>query len=98
MGLLSFSAITLPLIGTLMLAFILISVHERFKEDRAIDQSVIDQMNKEQVLGVIAIIFIATGWALSTLQEFEYYYTDKRQEAILKYIVKHRSEKRKRRH
>jgi hypothetical protein len=84
---LRFAASTLDITGTLMISFVLLSVHEKFKQEREIDQAVIDEMNNEQIVVLIALILISLSWALIVIAEFQDVYKKKRRESFEKIVL-----------
>jgi hypothetical protein len=70
MGWLSLASKTLTIVAYLMTSFVLLSVNQKIKQERVIDQTVIDQMNLEQGVVIFAIILAALAWSLDFLQEF----------------------------
>lgn len=84
---LGFASSTLNTAGTLMISFVLLSVHEKLKEEREIDQSVIDELNKEQIVVVVALILIALAWALLVISEFREVYDRRKLEAVKSLVV-----------
>ena len=87
MTVLKFAAATLQVAGTLMISFVLLSVHQKFKQDKQIDQAVVDEMNKEQTVVVVALILIALGWALLVIGEFREVFDKRRQHSVEKLIL-----------
>jgi hypothetical protein len=68
---------TLDTVGTLLLSFVLFSLHNKFKIEREIDDSVLQEMENEQIVVVIALVFFALSWVLSVIEEFEESYRHK---------------------
>ena len=77
MSALSFIGMSFQTIGSLMLTFVLMSLHKKFKEERAIDETVIDEMDREQTMTVLALIFISLGWVIQIINEFRGIYHNK---------------------
>ncbi|MDA2936397.1 hypothetical protein MYX06_04235 [Patescibacteria group bacterium AH-259-L05] len=50
--------------GKIMVAFTAIMVHHRFWKEHKIDEFVFKTMRKEQIIGIIGIIFILIGFFL----------------------------------
>ena len=55
---------TLDIIGKLMLGFTVIMVHYRVRKEHKIDERVFGAMRREQVVGIIGMIFIAISYFL----------------------------------
>lgn len=68
---LRFISKSLDTIGTLMLSFVLFSVHDKFKTEKSIDAEVIAEMENEQIVVIIALFIFALSWVLSVIEEFE---------------------------
>ena len=71
MGWLSLTSKTLTIVAYLMTSFVLLSLHQKIKEEKEIDQAVIDQMEIEQGVVISAIVIVALAWALDFLEEFK---------------------------
>ena len=54
--------ITLDVIGTILIAYTVLRVHTRAREERAIDSRVINEMKKERATSIVGIVFIVTGY------------------------------------
>lgn len=83
---LTFSAASLNIVGTLMLTFVLGSVHQKFKEEREIDQAVIEEMNREQIVVLVALILISLAWAVTVIAEFQDTW-DRKRDSVVRHIV-----------
>lgn len=51
-------------VGKLMIAFTAVMVHHRFLKEHKVDEFVFKTMKKEQIIGIIGIIFILIGFFL----------------------------------
>lgn len=51
-------------IGKIMIAFTAITVHYRFWKEHKVDELVFKSMKREQLIGIIGIIFILIGFFL----------------------------------
>ena len=60
----SFLSETIELIGHLLIAYTVIMVHYRFRKEHRIDQRVFLAMRREQVVGIIGVVFMLTGYFL----------------------------------
>jgi len=60
----AFIGLTLDVIGKILVAYTALRVHHRFWREHKIDEKVFSAMHKEQVVGMIGIIFIITGYIL----------------------------------
>ncbi|PJE75763.1 hypothetical protein COV04_02340 [Candidatus Uhrbacteria bacterium CG10_big_fil_rev_8_21_14_0_10_48_11] len=54
--------ITLDVIGAILIAYTVLQVHNRAREERAIDSRVINEMKKERAMSIVGIVFIITGY------------------------------------
>ena len=54
--------ITLDVIGTILIAYTVLRVHNRTREERAIDSRVINEMEKERATSIVGIVFIIIGY------------------------------------
>jgi len=54
--------ITLDVIGTILIAYTVLRVHNRAREERAIDSRVINEMKKERAMSIVGIVFIIIGY------------------------------------
>ena len=54
--------ITLDVIGTILIAYTVLRVHNRAREERAIDSRVINEMKKERAMSIVGIVFIVIGY------------------------------------
>lgn len=61
---LEFIGFTLDVIGKILVAYAAIAVHRRFWKEHKIDEFVFKAMRREQITGIIGIIFIIIGFLL----------------------------------
>ena len=54
--------ITFDVIGTILIAYTVLRVHNRAREERAIDSRVINEMKKERAMSIVGIVFIIIGY------------------------------------
>ncbi|PIP61032.1 hypothetical protein COW99_06270 [Candidatus Roizmanbacteria bacterium CG22_combo_CG10-13_8_21_14_all_38_20] len=54
--------ITLDVIGTIMIAYTVLRVHNRAREERTIDSQVINEMKKERAASILGITLIIIGY------------------------------------
>ena len=54
--------ITFDVIGTILIAYTVLRVHNRAREERAIDSRVINEMKKERATSIVGIVFIVIGY------------------------------------
>jgi len=54
--------ITLDVIGTILIAYTVLRVHTRAREERAIDSRVINEMKKERTASIFGIALIIIGY------------------------------------
>jgi len=57
-------AITFDFVGKFLLGITVLLVHRRLGKEHKIDVKVLKALKKEQVLGILGILFIALGYAL----------------------------------
>ena len=55
---------TLEIIGHILIALVVMSVHTRVAREHKIDQAVIRYMKRERVYAVIGIVFVIVGYVL----------------------------------
>lgn len=63
------TAISLDIIGTLMIAIAVLRVHSRIGLDRSIDKRVVSSIKKESILVYIAIVLLIAAFALILADE-----------------------------
>ena len=56
--------LTLEVLGTVMIAYTVLSVHYRVRKEHKIDEAVFKHMRREQTVGIIGIILIIAGYLL----------------------------------
>ena len=61
---------TIEVIGKLLIAFTAIMVHHRFLKEHRIDKAVFRTMRKEQVVGIIGVVFIVVGYFIQLPSTF----------------------------
>lgn len=61
---LEFLGFTLDVIGKVMVAFTALMVHYRFRKEHKVDERVFRSMRREQVLAIIGIVLIISGYFL----------------------------------
>ena len=59
-----FIGFTLDVVGKVMVAFTAIMVHRRFRKEHKVDERIFRAMRREQLFGIIGIIFIILGFLL----------------------------------
>ena len=59
-----FWAATFDFAGKFLLATLVLSVHGKIRKEKKIDDIVLKDMKIEQVLGIVALIFIILGYVL----------------------------------
>lgn len=65
-----FIGFTIEVIGKLMIAFTAIMVHHRFRKEHKIDARVFKSMRREQVIGILGMVFIIIGYFLQVPSKF----------------------------
>jgi len=53
---------TLDVIGTIMIAYAALSVHDRVRRDKKIDESVFRTMKRERLIGIVGAALIVLGY------------------------------------
>lgn len=61
---LEFLGFTLDVIGKIMIAYAAIRVHYRFWKEHKVDELIFKEMKREQIIGILGIIFIIFGYLL----------------------------------
>ena len=59
-----FIGFMLDVVGKVMVAFTAIMVHRRFRKEHKVDERIFRAMRREQLFGIIGIIFIILGFLL----------------------------------
>ena len=59
-----FIGFTFETMGEILVAYTVIMVHHRVWKEHKIDKKVFMEMRREQVLGIIGIAFIVTGYLI----------------------------------
>jgi len=55
---------SLDVIGTIMIAYAALSVHDRVRKDKKIDESVFRTMKWERSIGIMGIMLIVLGYLI----------------------------------
>lgn len=55
---------TIEIIGVLLIALTAMRVHTRVRKDHKIDKAVVNEMEKEKLIGILGIILIVLGFML----------------------------------
>jgi len=53
---------TLEVIGTVLIAFAALRVHHRVLYEHKIDKKVFSAMRKEQLIGILGVLFVLVGY------------------------------------
>lgn len=61
---------TFDLVGKVMIAYTAIRVHTRFRKEHRVDDRVFTEMKKEQVVGIVGIVFIVFGYVIKVFYLF----------------------------
>ena len=56
--------LTLEVLGTVMIAYTVLSVHYRVRKEHKIDEVVFKHMRREQAVGIVGIVLIILGYIL----------------------------------
>ncbi len=59
--------LTLSALGKVMLGMTVLVVHWRVLKDHRIDEDVLREMRREQVVGIIAVLLVITGYTLQMI-------------------------------
>ncbi|MFV1917516.1 MAG: hypothetical protein ACC618_03510 [Patescibacteria group bacterium] len=59
-----FIGFTLEVLGTVMIAYMALSVHYRVRKEHKIGERVIKHMRREQAVGVVGVVLIVAGYIL----------------------------------
>jgi len=62
MGAIIITGITLDAIGTILIAYTALKVHDRVRRDHHIDSGVVSEMGRERTMGIVGIAFIIIGY------------------------------------
>ncbi len=54
--------ITLDVIGTVLIAYTAIRVHDRVRREHSIDSRVAKEMKRERIVGIIGIVLVIAGY------------------------------------
>lgn len=57
-------ALTLDIIGKIMVAYTALAVHTRVRKERKIDDTVFKAMKRESTIGIAGIIFMIAGYII----------------------------------
>lgn len=53
---------TFDLIGSLLIAYTVIMVHYRFWKEHKVDGNVFREMRREQIIGMVGVVFMLAGY------------------------------------
>lgn len=59
--------LTLNTIGTILIAYTALRVHDRVSKNHKIDRGVLKEMRKEKFIGISGIIFIVIGYIIQLI-------------------------------
>lgn len=79
MGWIKVVADTINVAAALAIAFVVLSVHNKIRDQTQIDPVVLAQMNQEEIIVIIAIVFIAVAYALNLMDQIYLIYKQDRQ-------------------
>lgn len=54
--------ITLDVVGTVLIAYTAIRVHDRVRREHSIDSRVAKEMKRERIVGIIGIVLVIAGY------------------------------------
>lgn len=54
--------ISLDVIGKVMIAYMAVAVHYRFRKEHKVDEAVFKMMKREQFIGLLGVAFIIAGY------------------------------------
>jgi len=75
---LKITADTLNVIATLAIAFVVLSVHNKLRDQTKIDPVVVQQLDQEEIIVVVAIVLLGVGYAMTTIDNIQNVYRDQR--------------------
>jgi len=58
---------TLEIVGGLLIAYTVIMVHYRFRKEHQVDAKVFREMKKEQMFGVLGVVFLLAGYLVKII-------------------------------
>ena len=61
---------TLIIMGEILLAYTVISVHASMQKEHKFDKAVFNEIHREQIIGLISIILLATGFVIRVLGRY----------------------------
>lgn len=64
MPLLLVAGLTISTLGKVILGITVIRVHTRISQEHAVDDAVIDEINKERLLSILGIVAIIVGYIM----------------------------------
>lgn len=56
--------LTLDTLGTVLIAFMALSVHHKFLNEHKVDENLFNTMRKEQVIGGLGVILLVIGYII----------------------------------
>ncbi|MBI2004623.1 hypothetical protein HYS79_00490 [Patescibacteria group bacterium] len=59
--------ITLDVIGTVLIAYTVLQVHDRARKEHAIDSRVVKEMGTERIMGIAGIMLIIVGYIFQVM-------------------------------
>ncbi|KPJ85225.1 hypothetical protein AMJ57_03880 [Parcubacteria bacterium SG8_24] len=62
--------ITADTVGKLMVAFTALRVHHRVLKEHQIDDQVFSSMRREQIVGVLGVVFMVAGYAIKVAARY----------------------------
>lgn len=64
---LEFIGLTFEVVGSVLLGITILLVHRGLMKEKSVDKKVIREIQYEQILGVLGILFIITGYFIRVL-------------------------------
>lgn len=61
---------TLIITGEVLLAYTVIAVHGRIQKEHKVDDEVFKEMHREQIIGILSIVLLATGFVLRIIGRY----------------------------
>jgi len=61
------TGITLDVIGTVLIAYTAIRVHDRVRKEHTIDSRVMKEMGQERTIGITGVVLIIVGYIFQVL-------------------------------
>jgi len=67
---LRFASTTLSTLATLLMAFVLLSVHSKIRQDTKIDPDVVAALDRNEIIVLISVCLLVLSYALDVIDSF----------------------------